>query len=241
MIINNNIINRSFAKTKFRVNKMGEYFTLYNITRKVKVRVGKFSDFDYYISVLGWDNNDKIRAYGDSGSRFYHNCNDCPAKLEHLEWDGDDVWQFVTIAAKKLNVDPMSLYDEYIDSTRITFTEIKFPSHCDGTKDFVIDDENSGHERKLSDISYIKEKVEYIDIQEVQSVSSDELYEFVEENKDKNVAIWYRKPYENSKILTLPLDVYVCIHYWERNLWSIFGLDEKDYKDEIGIVKMAEM
>jgi len=91
---------------------MGQYYELINFTRKVKVSVGKFyGDFDYYVKLLGWDKNDEVTAYGDYDDIIHMNPK-APDNIKEMDCEG--VWTMCQFAAKKLNMDPMDFYVEFL-------------------------------------------------------------------------------------------------------------------------------
>lgn len=90
---------------------MGQYFDVYNSTKRQYASVGKFygSDEEWkdLLRVLKWDVTDDIVAYGDEGDIFKLH-DDKHENASHEEW------LFCLFVAKKFSEDPHKLYDEYL-------------------------------------------------------------------------------------------------------------------------------
>ena len=89
---------------------MGQYFMIYNYTKKQKIYAGKFNDkWEYYIEALDWNVGDDIVAYGDYGKVLKYKIDE-----SQPETANDEEWAFCIYAAKKLKVDPEDLWVEYL-------------------------------------------------------------------------------------------------------------------------------
>ena len=110
---------------------MGQYYTIINYSKKQRVNVGKFyGDFEYYIKIFNWDEDDKIVAYGDYADEIHYK-DDAPEEVFQSEWNCHDVWDLCKFAAKKLSVEAQSLYNEWIENriSKDGITTIELPLH----------------------------------------------------------------------------------------------------------------
>lgn len=74
------------------------------------------------MKLFGWDKDDKVTAFGDNGDVIVMNSN-VPDEVEKMDRDG--VWAMCQFAAKKLNMDPIDFYIEFLHEDSVEEGEMK--------------------------------------------------------------------------------------------------------------------